>query len=168
MGKILLYGAGRACQAYSCEPTVQGEGYAVHPYKTIDGTSSSAVYWYTYSTTNYNYIMNNMKFYTGLTSYASADTESDFSLDHYTTREISGLSYSRSTSTQTAGRIYTCQVTNNNAEDITVGSIKFTKDVYYQSSGSSKKNCLILGYFFDSPVTIPAGGVKTFVVNFDC
>lgn len=166
MGKILLYKPGRACQALLAKPTQSGSYSAlVHPFKAIDGTEKSALLYYS---NNFSNSMENIQFYDGLTGYASADTENDFSLNHYTIRDIPGVTYSRTSSAQTGGKVYTIQVTNTGSEAITVGSIKFTKTIHAMAGESqSNLNCVILGYFFDEPVTIEAGTTKTFAVNFD-
>ena len=166
MGTIKLYKPGRACQSYLGN-TAGSSGNSTletHPFKALDGTEYNVLYW---STNAAGYIKNAL-IYDSLIGYVSADSENDFSLDHYTTREISNISYSRTSSNQIGGKIYTIQATNNGAEDVTVGSIKFTKEIGSKNnSGMYNINCLLMAYFLDSPVTIPAGGVKTFVVNFD-
>lgn len=167
MSKILLYTAGKACVAMQCIPTTATDGYQVNAYKDINGNSYNTIYFYTYSTSNYNNIMKGMQFYANLTGYCSADTEDDFSLDHYTTREIADLTYERTVTAQRGGRTYTIKVTNNGDSDVSVGSMKFTKAIYAPAESAGDKTCLILGVFFDSPVTISAGETKLFAIAFN-
>ena len=170
MGKIKLYKAGLACQALQTNPSDASVANfkATHDFKDTSGNTCNGLMW---NTTGTNQLINSAKalqYYSDLTGYVSADTETDFSLDHYARREISNITYTRSNTAQTGGRIYTLQITNGNSAEISVGSIKFEKMIFALKSGSSSSvTCLIFGYFFDTPVTIPAGGTKTFVVNFD-
>ena len=167
MGKILLYKGGLACQSLlgnTDSSAYSNAAIYVHPFLTVDGTEISAL---VYSTSTGTWIQN-VRMYDGLTGYVSADGENDFSLSHYTAREISDISYSNSSSNQTGGKIYTIQATNGGSSEVTVKSVKFVKSLKGKdSSGNINKDTLIMGYFFDSPVTIGVGETKTFVVNFD-
>lgn len=167
MGKVLLYGAGKACLAMQCAPTTETDGYSTNPFKVLNGTQYNSMYYYTYSTSNYQSMMPSFQIYNGLTGYASADTEDDFSLEHYTTREISNVSYVRTATAERGGRVYSIRVTNNNSESVSVGSIKFTKSIACPAKSSTGKDALILGYFFDSAVTINPGESKTFAIEFN-
>lgn len=185
MGKILLYRAGRAAISLLSTPSGSigsGGKRNVNTWKDENGDEYSTWYFDTSSSTTNGNIIYYMSIFNGggstggqstnpdLKGYASADTEEDFSLDHYTTREIANLTYSRNESPQTAGRIITTQVTNNGSEAVTVNSLKFVKKVKAYPSGSSSasdKNALLWGYFLDSPVTIGVGETKTFALNFD-
>ena len=167
MGKILLYPAGRACMSILCNPALYGtnnDRYHTHNYKIVSGAQKTGVQMDK---------MDNIQIYSGLTSYASADTEEDFSLDlsnakSYEIRGISNLTYTRGETAQIGGRTLTLQVTNGGADSITVNSLKFSKVVYYSTdSGKGSGEALLWGYFLDSPVTIGVGETKTFAINLD-
>lgn len=164
MGKLMLYSAGRAMLSQCCHAT--SDAYGDTPtYKTLDGQSYSKL---GYAKTAAQAVKV-YGFCQSLTGYVSADTVEDFSLDHYTTRELANISYSRTEAGNVNGRAYTITATNNNASAVTVGSIKFTKTINYATSGAAgDKVALISGYFLDTPVTIEAGATKTFAVNIDC
>ncbi len=163
MGKILLYKAGRACLA------LQSGASSFHTFKDVNGDDCwGLVYDTTQPATTLRKIVNDLKVYNDLTGYASEDTEEDFSLDHYSTREIANVSYSRTSATSTGGIVYTIQVTNDSSAEISVGSIKFTKTLDTANGGSlATSTCLLWGYFLDTPVTIGVGETKTFAINLD-
>ena len=167
MGKILLYKAGKAVMAYLCAPTTSSLQSSVKPFKLLDGTEVDYLFYGTGGGDDGNLVGKNARLFNDCTVYASEDTENDFSLDHYTTREISNLSYSRTSSAQLAGRIYTIQITNNGASSVDVGSLKFTKVLRQTRNANYSAGSLMFGYFFDAPVTIDAGETKTFAINFE-
>ncbi len=174
MGKILLYRPGRACVAGQLNVLDEwgqtGGGRYVHPYKGITGTEQTYLY---IGTSSYAAeCLNNLQLYANLTGYVSADTENDFSLDlsdekSYAIRDVANIGYSRSSSVGRGYRIYTISATNNGSSEVTVNSIKFVKSIMYWGGSSSKMDCLVLGYFLDSPVTIGVGETKTFAINLD-
>jgi len=169
MGKILLYSAGRACQSFLSNTGAVNNELTVHPYKDINGAQYTGLYW----ADNNNVYFVNASIYNGVTGYISADTEQDFSLDlsdakSYETRDFQNISYSRSSSNQTGGKIYTIQATNNGSEAITVCSLKFRKNIKRKTnSGATDTDCVLWGYFLDAPVTIGVGETKTFAINID-
>lgn len=177
MGKLLLYGAGRAIQSYACGlPSTTG-GYQTNSYKDTSGNSYSSIWiwiksYNTSSATNTaNKVIEQLKWLDGLTGACSADTEADFDLVDYTTNAIADVSVSQSNLATVNGRIYTVTATNNGASDVSVGSIKFTKGIYApagETDSPTAQTCLICGYFLDNPVTLGVGETKTFAVNFDC
>lgn len=167
MGKLMLYGAGRACQSLACL-SPGSNGTNVTAFKDKDGNSRNALAYGTgTNSTQYN---KNTGYFRDLTGYISADTIEDFDLTDYTTNAIANVSSSSSSAQSgTNGRIYTITATNNNTEAIIVASIKFTKTIaYFYSNSFGDCTALICGYFLDTPVTIEAGATKTFAVNIDC
>lgn len=168
MGKLMLYGAGRACQIASSKGTDSGVTYAtIHAYKDTSGNTYNTIG--NSSGSNYSgTTCNNIQYLKDLTGHISADTLADFTLDDYNANALSDIGYTRTMATNTNGVIYTITATNNGASAVTVGSIKFAKNVYYKSNSSNVCSCLIAGYFLDTPVTIEAGATKTFAVNIDC
>ena len=171
MGKLMLYGAGRACQIITCKDNDSGVVYMTVPtFKDTSGTDRNTIS----KTTSSSYVSNfkeNASLFMNLTGYISTDTIDDFTLDTsktkaYQTNAIADISYTRSSAVSTNGRTYTITATNDGASAVSVSSIKFTKTVWYNNNTSS--TCLTVGYFLDTPVTIEAGATKTFAVNIDC
>lgn len=168
MGKILLYSAGRACQSLSSNILVPSGVATASVQGFLDTSGNTKTELYISAGSNYaSATITNLRFMNGLTSYVSNDKDTDFDISHYTTRELSDITYnSRASTSSVSGCIYTVSVTNTSSESQEINSIKFTKRLY-SSSTSSSITCLILGYFFDSAVTLASGETKTFAVNLD-
>ena len=110
----------------------------------------------------------NCDIYHSLTAYASNESIADFDDDDYAIDSIGtatqSFSYGYTNCT------YTVSVSNVSGQsDITVNSIKFIKTLYESGNGYDPVTCTCLMYscYLDTPVTIPAGEEKVFVVVFN-
>ena len=106
--------------------------------------------------------------YHGLTAYASNEAIADFDDDDYAVENIGTATQSFSVGYTNC--TYTVSVSNVSGQtDITVNSLKFTKPLIIGgvSGNATYVTCLMYSCYLDTPVVIPAGEEKVFVVVFN-
>lgn len=95
----------------------------------------------------------------------TADTT--YSYDDYTAVSVGLTATATAVSGGDGTTIVTVSISNTTANDIDFSCIKFlqTASVAYNGTYKGNKQSLIMGYFFDTPQTVEAGGGATVVLK---
>ncbi|MBQ0090294.1 MAG: hypothetical protein KBT27_13290 [Prevotellaceae bacterium] len=105
-----------------------------------------------------------------LIPFASSDTLDDYDESQYEWNNgIGQMTYTRTRDYSNDGSrlVYTIQLKNNTASDMTVGSIKFRKCIGGHTDAEYRSFALVYAYYFDEPIAIPSGEIKSFEIIFE-
>ena len=144
-------------------------GMTVPAYKDVSGTTRTTINISNTSSLNLKDAYRNISPYTFLSAVASSDVLENYSVSDYALNVVGTASYSTVKSDTGASKTITVNVSNTTNESITVGCIKFKKNINWQNNNFSDFTCnvLICAYYFDEPKTLQPGESFTTAIKFD-
>ena len=146
-----------------------GTEMATPPYKQTNGTARTGIGTNRGTSNEDTWRKYNQQLapYFNLTAKATADVLADYDINDYQVVAVGTTTTSKTRQVNSTGAttLYTVTITAG-AEDITVGCIKFTKQVTENAYTSTQYDVLVCGYYLETPITITAGTSQTINVAF--
>ena len=142
--------------------------YPVPTFKDTNGNSFSNIRLYGYTSGYVSHAVEAMSPYSFITPFATADLLEDYDVEDYEVTSVATItsnSMARTVTGNTVTKTHTLTISNTGSSAVTVGCIKFKRKVIV--GNDNVKQCLVLGYYLDTPLSIGAGETKTLTIAFE-
>lgn len=152
---IKMYSLGKSMQYLAYVPmyTDQTAEASVPTFTYGNGTTYNKLYWNKY---NVNEAITNIRIFANLSAIGTA---SDYEPNDYSVEDNAGTTVSVENQLMSSGKSYACSFTAAES-DVNLKGFKFKRTL-------NSIQALVLGVFFDEPVTVRAGETYTCTIAFN-